>query len=191
MENETLLSSRDPLTIQLPDPSLVLLVGPAGSGKSTFAARHFQPTEIVSSDHCRAMICDDESDQSINREAFGLLHHITRLRLAFRQMTVVDATNLQDQARRPLLRMARACQFPVFAIVFKISLETCLANNRNRPHRLVTEDVISQHTEELPGAMLQLKGEGYQRIFILDELNDELNIDTARVERIKIGAGKD
>ncbi|MGH9799116.1 MAG: AAA family ATPase, partial [Blastocatellia bacterium] len=113
------------VTIEIPDPSLVLLIGSSGAGKSTFAAHHFQPSEVVSSDRCRAMIRDDESDQMINSEAFGLLHHIARLRLQQRRLTVIDATNLQFGARRPLLRMARAYRMPMVAVVFRISLENC------------------------------------------------------------------
>src|SRR5215470_20280364 len=98
-----MLNSSNSLLLQIPDPSLILLIGPSGAGKSTFAARHFKQTEIISSDRCRAMVCDDESDQSVNREAFGLLHHITRARLAAGRLAVIDATNLETGARRRLL----------------------------------------------------------------------------------------
>src|SRR5262245_23970124 len=99
-----------PILIELPTPSLVLLVGPSGAGKSTFAARRFKTTEIVSSDRCRAMLVDEEGDQTINASAFALLHHIARARLAAGKLTVIDATNLETRARRPLLRIARACR---------------------------------------------------------------------------------
>jgi len=169
------------MNLTLPDPSLILLIGPSGAGKSTFAGRFFQPTEIVSSDNCRALICDDESNQEVNPEAFGLLHHITRLRLSLRRLTVIDATNLQYQARRPLLRIARHHQLPVVAIVLKISLETCLSHNRTRPHRSVGEHAIKQHVSELSLAITRLAREGYQSIFLLDE--DQ--IDSVTVERKK------
>jgi protein phosphatase len=168
--------------IQLPDPSLVLLIGPAGAGKSTFAARHFKLTEVVSSDRCRGMICDDESNQSINQEAFGLLHHLTRLRLVLRRLTVVDATNLQDRARRPLLRLARNNRIPVVAIVFNITLETCLSNNQARPGRFVIEEIIRQHAEELPRTIQRLNREGYERIYLLDETD----LNNVKIELIKI-----
>jgi protein phosphatase len=155
--------------LRIPDPSLVLLIGSAGAGKSTFAARHFRPTEIVSSDRCRAMICDDESDQSVNGAAFSLLHHIVRTRLSLGRLTVVDATNLQTRARRPLLRLARAFQIPIVAIVFRIAPETCRTRNLARSHRQVSEEAIEQHAQELARALAQLGREGYRRVYVLDE----------------------
>lgn len=157
------------LHIEIPDPALVLLIGSSGAGKSTFAARHFSPTEVISSDRCRAMICDDESDQGINAEAFGLLHHIARLRLARQRLTVIDATNLQYRARRPFLRMARAHRLPVVALVFDISLATCLRQNQTRSQRLVSEHVLAQHQQQLTTTLPRLAQEGYRRIYLLDE----------------------
>lgn len=155
--------------IEIPDPSLVLLIGSSGSGKSTFAVRHFQPTEIVSSDRCRAMICDDESDQTINAETFGLVHHIARLRLQQNRLTVIDATNLQFRARRPLLRMARACRLPVVAIVFNLSLENCLSHNLSRPKRQVSREVIELHQQQLAIAQARLNLEGYSGIYVIEK----------------------
>jgi protein phosphatase len=167
--------------IQIPDPSLILLIGSAGSGKSTFAERHFQPTEIVSSDRFRAMICDDESDQSVNREAFRLLHQIVKHRLLLRRLTVVDATNLQDRARRPFLRMARIYRTPIIAVVFNVSPETCFSNNRLRSNRIVDEKVIEQHLEEMASVVQRLGREGYQNIYLLDEAN----LKALKVEKMK------
>jgi protein phosphatase len=157
------------MTIEIPDPSLVLLIGSSGAGKSTFAARHFQPTEIISSDHCRAMICDDESDQTINSEAFGLLHHVARLRLQQQRLTVVDATNLQFRARRPLLRMARAHRIPIVAIVFQVPLETCLEQNQSRPKRQVGQEVLALHQQQLNSTLSRLDREGYYQIYVVEK----------------------
>lgn len=126
------------------------------------------------------MICDQESDQSINHLTFGLLHHIVRLRLTVGRLTVVDATNLQYKARRPLLRMARLHRVPVVAIVFNFSLETCLSNNRKRPHRFVSEDAIKQHSAELLRTIQRLDREGYERIYTLDETK----MNAVKIERI-------
>src|SRR5262245_52171731 len=162
MENglHTRLSPSNLLSLQIPDPSLILLVGPAGAGKSTFAARHFKQTEIISSDRCRAMVCDDESDQSVNGAAFGLAHHITRLRLAVRRLAIIDATNLETQARRRLLRIANAAEIPAVAIVFDVALEKCLERNLGRSERVVNEDVVKLQSEQFKRALARIHREG-------------------------------
>lgn len=171
--------------LPIPDPSLVLLIGPSGAGKSTFAAHHFLPTEIISSDRCRALLCDDESNQAVTPAAFGLLHHIARARLWLRRLTVIDATNLHYSARRPLLRMARAQQTPIVALVFNISIATCLAHNRARPERRVAEDVIRQHHQELLEAIARLGREGYAGVYVLNEA------DLRRAAIVRVGGSPD
>ena len=96
------------MTIAIPKLSLVVLIGPSGSGKSTFAARHFLPTEVLSSDASRALVSDDENDQAATKDAFDVLHFIAGKRLAGGKLAVVDATNVQREARRPLIELARA-----------------------------------------------------------------------------------
>jgi energy-coupling factor transporter ATP-binding protein EcfA2 len=102
------------MTISIPKLSLVVLVGPSGSGKSTFARTHFKPTEVVSSDACRAMLIDDENCLTVNAEAFALVHHIAGQRLALGKLTVIDATSVQPEARKPLIDLTagRRQEFP-------------------------------------------------------------------------------
>src|SRR6266481_2075250 len=95
------------MNITLPELSLVVLIGASGSGKSTFARKHFKPTEILSSDFCRGLIADDENDQAATTDAFDVLHYIAGKRLAAGRLTVIDATNVEPQARRPLVELAR------------------------------------------------------------------------------------
>jgi predicted kinase len=178
--DSALPDSSDLLSLQIPYPSLVLLIGPSGAGKSTFAARHFKQTEIISSDRCRAMVCDDESDQRVNGAAFGLLHHVARVRLAARRLSVIDATNLETQARRRLLRMAADNGLPSVAIVFDVPLEKCLENNRGRSERVVDEDVIISHAAQFEWAVRRLRYEGYARVYVLNEAN----LNDVMIERI-------
>lgn len=151
------------------DPSLILLLGSAGAGKTTFARRHFRPTEIISSDACRALICDDENEQAVNTEAFDLLHYLVRLRLRWHRLTVIDATNLQAHARQPLLHLAHEENTPILAIVLKVSAERCAQQNRLRTERLVPAEILVQHQAELAQARAQLPMEGYAVIYELDE----------------------
>ncbi|MEJ2229058.1 MAG: AAA family ATPase, partial [Alphaproteobacteria bacterium] len=58
----------------IPDFSMVVMIGATGSGKSSLAERLFLPSEIVSSDACRAIVSDDETDLSATADAFDLVH---------------------------------------------------------------------------------------------------------------------
>ena len=95
------------MRLDLPDPSLVVLIGASGSGKSSFARAHFRGTEVISSDFCRGLVADDENDQAATADAFAVLNFVAGRRLAQPRLTVVDATNVQREARRPLVALAR------------------------------------------------------------------------------------
>src|SRR5207302_1197279 len=114
------LSDASERLLAIPRRSLVLLIGPSGSGKSTFARKHFLPYQAIESDHCRALVCDDEADQSATRAAFDLLHYLVNKRLEFGKLTVIDATNTQARARDSLLTLARNHNFPAVAIGFDL-----------------------------------------------------------------------
>src|SRR5215211_1750843 len=117
------------MKISIPNLSLVVLVGPSGSGKSTFARKHFLPTEILSSDACRGMVSDDENNQAVTNEAFEVLHFIAAKRLALGRLTVIDATNVQPEARRPLVQLARAYHCLPVAIVLDVPERVCHERN--------------------------------------------------------------
>ena len=119
------------MNIKIPKLSLVVLIGPSGSGKSTFARKHFLPTEVISSDACRAMVSDDENDQSVTNDAFELLHYIASKRLALGKLVVVDATNVQPESRRPLVQLARKFHCLPVAIVLNAPESVCHERNRD------------------------------------------------------------
>src|SRR5215467_4158378 len=95
------------MKLAIPELALVALIGPSGACKSTFARKHFRPTEVVSSDFCRGLVSDDENSQAATKDAFEVLHFIAAKRLAAGRLTVVDATNVQSAARQPLVELAR------------------------------------------------------------------------------------
>jgi predicted kinase len=127
--------------VLIPDPALVMLVGAAGSGKSTFAARHFAPDEILSSDALRARISGDEANQAVSRTAFSILHRALERRLAAGRLTVVDATNADARGRIDLTRRARAAGVPAVAFVLALPDAVVLARNAGRA-RQVDEAVV-------------------------------------------------
>src|SRR5690242_2688405 len=108
------------MTFTIPELALVVLIGPSGCGKSTFARTHFKPTEVLSSDYCRGLVSDNENDQAATKDAFDVLHFIARKRLAAGKFTVVDATNVQPEARKPLVQLAREFHCLPVAIVLNL-----------------------------------------------------------------------
>ncbi|MBL1067067.1 polynucleotide kinase-phosphatase [Streptomyces sp. 7-21] len=154
--------------LDIPDLSLVVLIGTTGSGKSTFARRHFQPTQVVSSDACRAMVADDENDQSATAEAFDLLHVIAGKRLAAGRLTVVDATSVQRESRRSLVRLAREHDVLPVAIVLDIPERVCAERNAARPERAALPDhVIRRQHRELRRSLRGLAREGFRTVHVL------------------------
>ncbi|MCK8435132.1 polynucleotide kinase-phosphatase [Streptomyces sp. D2-8] len=150
------------------DLSLVVLVGASGSGKSTFARRHFKPTEVISSDFCRGLVSDDENDQSATRDAFDVLHYIAGKRLAAGRRTVVDATSVQPDARRQLIDLARQYDVLPVAIVLDVPEEVCAERNAARTDRAdMPRRVIHRHTRELRRSLRHLEREGFRKVHIL------------------------
>lgn len=151
----------------VPIPSLVLLIGAAGSGKSTFAQRHFRPTEIVSSDACRALVCDDEANQDVTPDAFQIVRLIVRKRLKYRRLTVVDATNVTVPARARLLSIAFQFDVPAIAIVFQVAEDVCCERSAARVERTVSQEVIRDQILALERAVPELKNEGFSQVLFI------------------------
>lgn len=155
-------------TLKLPDLSLVLLIGTSGAGKSTFARRLFQATEIVSSDQCRALVADDENDQSATPEAFALLHYLVGLRLKRGLLTVIDATNVQPEARKTLVQLARDYHVLPTAIILDVPDRLAEDRNRQRAERQhLGRHVVPQQRQQLRRSLKTLKQEGFRHIFHL------------------------
>jgi protein phosphatase len=136
-------------TVTIPDPSLVVLVGAAGAGKSTFARRWFRSDEILSSDAYRAVVSGDESNQAATAPAFARLHRELVARLRAGRLTVVDATNVRRHARRALLQRAGTARIPTVAIVLDLPSPLVLERNRRRPGRVVPEEAVREQLREM------------------------------------------
>ncbi|MEU1382580.1 polynucleotide kinase-phosphatase [Streptomyces albidoflavus] len=170
-----------PLELAVTDLSLVVLIGATGSGKSTFAARHFKPTEVLSSDFCRGLVADDENDQSASTDAFDVLHHIAGKRLAAGRLTVVDATSVQRESRRQLVDLARRHDVLPVAVVLDLPEEVCAERNAARPDRAgVHRRVIARHRRELRRSLKGLEREGFRKVHVL---RSQQEVDRAVVVR--------
>ena len=169
------------MKLEIPEFCLVTLVGPSGSGKSTFAARHFKPTEVVSSDACRAMVADDPNDQAATSEAFALLNFIASTRLRAGRLTVIDATSVQPQARRLLVGLAREHDCLPVAIVLNMPESVCLARNRGRDDRNFGSHVVRQQAQQLRRSIRGLRREGFRYVYVLDTPE---NVEAASIQRV-------
>jgi predicted kinase len=157
--------------IALPWRSLLVLCGPAGCGKSTFAneiLRQQQPpmwtTAIVSSDHCRALVCDDESNQQVNRDTFDLFYYIIHKRMFQNRFTIADSTALQPEARLHLLELAKKHHYSANIVVFRIEEQLCIERDSKR-ERMVGPQVIAYHMGLLRRAIDDIPGEGWDRVY--------------------------
>ena len=160
-------------TLNLPELSLILLIGSTGAGKSTFARRLFKPTEIVSSDACRGLVADDENDQSASKDAFELLHYLVAKRLKRGLLTVVDATNVQAEGRKPLVALARQYHVLPVAIVLDVPESVAQERNAQRPDRRhLGRHVIARHRQDLRRSLRSLKEEGIRHIHHLRNVGE-------------------
>ncbi|MET8033226.1 polynucleotide kinase-phosphatase [Streptomyces sp. NPDC005345] len=180
MSDETYQGRVLPVT----DLSLVVLIGASGSGKSTFARRHFKPTEIISSDFCRGLVADDENDQSASGDAFDVLHYIAGKRLAAGRRTVVDATSVQQDSRRQLVELARKHDVLPIAIVLDVPEEVCAERNAARTDRAgMPRRVIQRHIRELRRSLRQLEREGFRKVHVLRGVADVENASVVTEKR--------
>lgn len=151
--------------IAIPDFSLVVLIGASGSGKSTFAAKHFLPTKVISSDRCRALICDDETNQEVTGEAFDLARTLVEARLKLRRLAVVDATNVRAADRKGWIEAARNWHALPVAIVIEPGAEVCAERNRARPDRPFGTGVVQRVTMEIRKGLGGLQREGFRQVW--------------------------
>ena len=168
------------MKIAIPELSLVLLVGPSGCGKSSFGRKHFLPTEVVSSDFCRGLVSDNQNDQSATGDAFELLHMIVGKRLARGKLTVVDATNVQPEARKTLVALAREYHVFVVALVFDLPERLCQDRNASRPDRQFGPHVVRNQSQELRKSLRGLEREGIRYVFKMSTVEE---VDSAAIER--------
>lgn len=172
------------MRIEIPELSLVVLIGASGSGKSTFAARHFRPTEVLSSDFFRGLVSDDENDLSATADAFAVLHDLAGRRLRRGRLTVVDATNVRPEDRRHFVQIAREHHCLVVAIVLDLSERICRDRNTLRPDRNFGPNVIRNQRSSLRRSLGRngglLRREGFHQVWMLQSPQDVDAVEVAR-----------
>jgi protein phosphatase len=171
------------MELSIPELSLVVLIGVTGSGKSTFARAHFKPTEVISSDFCRGLVADDENDQSATPDAFEVLQFIAGKRLAGGRLTVIDATNVQPEARRQLVLLAREHDVLPVAIVLDLQEKLCAARNAGRPDRDFGPHVLRRQRGQLRRGLRGLGREGFRTVHVLSTPEE---VDAATIRKTRL-----
>ncbi|MEU5721142.1 polynucleotide kinase-phosphatase [Micromonospora sp. NPDC047738] len=169
--------------LDIPELALVALVGVSGSGKSTFARRHFRPSQVLSSDAFRGMVADDENDQSASGDAFDALHHVAGLRLRRGRLTVVDATNLQPHARAALVRVAREHDVLPVAVVLDVPEALAWERTQGRADRTHGRQVLARMQRDLRQSYGRLAREGFRKVHVLRGVKE---IDAAEIRYEKL-----
>jgi protein phosphatase len=168
------------MKLKIPELAVVALIGPSGSGKSSFARKHFRATEVLSSDYCRGLVSDDETSQAATNDAFDVLYYIASKRLAAGKLVVIDATNVQTEARKPIVALGRQFHCLPVAIVFDLPEKICHERNRDRPERDFGPHVVRQQAQQMRRALRNLEREGFRTIHVLHSLEE---VDAAEIER--------
>lgn len=156
------------MKLSIPELCLVVLVGPSGCGKSSFARKHFKATEVLSSDACRGWVSDDENCQDATNDAFDVLHYVADKRLSRGLLTVVDATNVQEEARASLVALAREHDVLAAAIVLKLPEDVCHERSRGRADRAFGPHVIRQQSAQLRRGLRGMAREGFRYVYVLE-----------------------
>ena len=169
--------------IDIPELALVALVGVSGSGKSTFARRHFAPTQVLSSDYFRGLVADDENDQSASGDAFDVLHYVAGKRLKAGRLTVVDATNLQPHARAGLVKVAREHDVLPVAVVLDVPEALAWERTQAREDRTFGRQVLTRMQRDLRRSLGQLAREGFRKVHVLRGV-EEIDAATIRYEKL-------
>ncbi|HEV2816746.1 MAG TPA: polynucleotide kinase-phosphatase [Allosphingosinicella sp.] len=171
------------MLIEIPDYALVLLIGASGTGKSSFAARHFLPTEVISSDRARGWVADDETDQSATADAFDLVHAIIEKRLKNRRFTVVDATNVQPESRKGLIALARKWHALAVGIVFDLPEALAVERNASRPDRQFGAGPVRRQMQSLRRSLRGMQREGLRYVHVLKSVEQ---IDAVEIARTRL-----
>ena len=159
-------------SLRLVRPSIIVLCGPAGCGKSTFAEQHFRTTQIISSDWARARVADDERDQRYNLQAFALVHFLIEQRLTLNRLCVVDSTALTPLDRKELVGLARKYQVPTTLLVFNVPLQTCIERDEKR-ERSVGRPVVERQYQAFEQSKEAIPQEGFDQVVVFKDGDQE------------------
>ncbi|MGW6247938.1 AAA family ATPase [Streptomyces roseolus] len=167
----TFNATLQPLDTTIPDPALVILIGAAGSGKSTFAST-WAPSQVLELDAFRAMISDFAGDQGATADAVTALRTVLEARLARKRMTILDATHVERAVRAGLVQAARRHGVPAVAVLMGTPVSLCVIRQTARtPDRAVPADTVRAQHAAAVTAYPGLRAEGFDHVVFADQLH--------------------
>jgi alkanesulfonate monooxygenase SsuD/methylene tetrahydromethanopterin reductase-like flavin-dependent oxidoreductase (luciferase family)/predicted kinase len=152
--------------LTLPEPCLVVLVGPGAAGKSTWAAANFRADRIVGSDALRALVGAGEDDIAASADAFELLEIAVERRVRRRLTTVIDTLGLDADRRRRWIGLAREHGMPCVAIAFDTPPAECHARNRTRERKRIPADALTRQLRAWARTKDGLGDEGFSAVHL-------------------------
>ena len=150
------------MQMRIPDFGLVVLMGASGAGKTTFARKHFRESEVLSSDHYRTVVGDDDRGGQTTKDAFDIITEIAARRLRARRVAVIDATNVQPEDRKRYTHLARSEHAPLTAILLDLPEGVCLAHNAGRGKDARPQHVVRRQARGMRRHVKTLSREGYR-----------------------------
>ncbi len=151
--------------LELPSPSLIVLVGPPGSGKSTWAAQ--LEASVVSSDALRALTGEGEHDLRASVDAFAVLDDVVERRMKRRLTTVIDSLGTDPQRRTTWRALAERHGVPCVAVIFDVPAAQVRKQNRSRPER-VPDEVLRKQLAEWPGVVDAVRSEPFHAVHVAE-----------------------
>ncbi|ARU54125.1 poly A polymerase-like protein [Oleiphilus messinensis] len=125
-----------------------VLYGPSGSGKSSWIKQFDPECSVISLDELREELNGGRADQSNIGQILNVARERLKVHLRAKRNVIWDATNLREDFRQRICRIAFDYHAFVTMVVFHKSEQQIFMDNKHRPHP-VPEEVLRNQLDQL------------------------------------------